>query len=95
MAVIILNGDEFEVLRPISLVKGGLSLSDISSKFSSYDHSSTDLKALLEDMHARGVVEVHCIEDEEGNMSSLYRLNSNKFKTGVISEVLNELKNIL
>ena len=95
MTVIILNDCEFEVLRTISLVKGGLSLSDISSKLGSYDCSDTDLKALLKDMQSRGVVEVHFIEDEEVNMSSLYRLNLNKFKTGVIDEVLNELKNII
>jgi len=95
MAIIIMNGYEFDVLKTLSLVKVGLSLSDISSKLGSCDLSSTDLEALLDEMHSRGVVEVHCVEDEEGNVSSLYHINSNKFKTVVINEVFKDLINIL
>lgn len=87
----IMNDFEFEVLRTVSLVKKGMTIPDILSKMSSYDCSASELKAILDEMHTKDVLQVQNIKDEDGKMKPLYYLNSNKFKTMVISDILNDI----
>jgi len=58
---------------------------------SSYGCYTAELKALLDDMHSKDVLKVQNIKDEDGKMKPLYYLNSNKFKTMVISDILNDI----
>lgn len=89
--VTIMNDFEFEVLKKISCEKKGMTMPDILSKMSSYDCSASELKALLDDMHSKDVLQVQNIKDEDGKMRPLYCLNLNKFKTMVITDILNEI----
>lgn len=86
-----MNGHKIEVLKKISLEKKGMTIPDILSKMSSYGCYTAELKALLDDMHSKDVLKVQNIKDEDGKMKPLYYLNSNKFKTMVISDILNDI----
>jgi hypothetical protein len=86
-----MNDFEYEVLRTISLVKKGMTMSDILREMSAYNCSDSELKSFLDKMHSKDILKVQNMEGEDGKMRTFYCLNSNKFKTTIISNILNEL----